>query len=186
MESESNIDISHATIETYNPAWIEKFEQEAERLKEVLGDDLLGVEHIGSTSVPGLPAKPIIDIMVLVADPETADRMIPKLQDIGYPFDIELHRRTQFPERHLFRKGHPTKFHLSIAYANNGSFWKRQLAFRDYLKEHPEERDRYAELKRQLIEKDPTGQNTYIGGKTDLINEMLDKSGFVRWKPPTT
>jgi GrpB-like predicted nucleotidyltransferase (UPF0157 family) len=178
-------DSSHEQIATYNPEWVGMYEAEAEKIKEVFGKDLLGIEHIGSTSVPGLPAKPIIDIMVLLENQEKADEFIPALQNLGYPFDSELHARTPSPERHLFRKGNPTEFHLSIAYADKGSFWKRQLAFRDYLREHPEERDRYAALKQKLIKEDPTGKDTYIGAKTDLVNEMLDKSGFVRWKPPT-
>lgn len=179
----SQTDSSHEQIVPYNPDWVDLYEAGAAKLKEIFKDDLLGIEHIGSTSVPGLPAKPIIDIMVLVESQEKADRFIPDLQQLGYLFDAALHSQTQFPERHLFRKGNPTEFHLSIAYANKGSFWKRQLALRDYLRTHPEERDRYAELKQKLIKENPTGKDTYIGGKTNLINEMLDKSGFVRWKP---
>jgi GrpB-like predicted nucleotidyltransferase (UPF0157 family) len=160
------------------------YEKEAGKLKEVFKDSLLGIEHIGSTSVPGLPSKPIIDIMVLIDSHENAKKFIPRLQELGYPFDSVSHT-DKSAERHLFRKGNPTRYHLSIAYEDRGSFWKRQLAFRDYLRGHPEERDRYARLKQELIKKDPTGKDSYISGKTDLVNEMLDKSGFIRWKPPT-
>lgn len=177
-------DTSHEKILPYNSEWVRLYEAEAEKLKEVFGDELMGIEHIGSTSVPGLPAKPIIDIMVLIDSHENAEKYIPKLEALGYPFDSSAHT-DKSTERHLFRKGNPTEYHLSIAYADRGSFWKRQLAFRDYLREHPEEKDRYAELKQNLIKEDPTGKNGYIGGKTELINEMLDRSGFVRWKPPT-
>jgi len=184
MEKSESMNSSHEQILPYNPEWVEMYETEVEKLKEVFGKELLGIEHIGSTSVLGLDSKPIIDIMVLIASYRDADKYIEALGTIGYPFDKDIHEKTEFPERHLFRKGNPTEFHLSIAYADRGSFWKRQLAFRDYLRTHPEERDRYAELKHRLIKEDPTGQNSYIGDKTDLINEMLDKSGFVRWKPP--
>lgn len=177
-------DSSHENVVPYNPKWIRLYEAEAEKLKEVFGDELLGIEHIGSTAVLGLPAKPIIDIMILIDSHENAEKFIPKLHELGYPFDPTSHT-DKSTERHLFRKGNPTQYHLSIAYADRGSFWKRQLAFRDYLREHPEEKDKYAQLKLNLIQKDPTGKNEYIGGKTDLINEMLDKSSFVRWKPPT-
>jgi GrpB-like predicted nucleotidyltransferase (UPF0157 family) len=182
MTKKIQTDFSREQIIPYNPEWIYLYRAEAKKLKEIFGDDLLGIEHIGSTSVPGLPAKSIIDIMVLIDSYKNAEKFIPKLQEFGYPFDFTAHT-DKSTERHLFRKGSPTKYHLSIAYADRGSFWKRQLAFRDYLREHPEERDRYASLKQELIKKDPTGKNAYIGGKTDLINEMLDKSGFVRWKP---
>ncbi|OGI73887.1 hypothetical protein A2737_01615 [Candidatus Nomurabacteria bacterium RIFCSPHIGHO2_01_FULL_41_71] len=172
-------DSSHELIAPYNPEWIDMYEAEAAKLKEVFGDDLLGIEHIGSTSVPSLPAKPIIDIMVLIDSHENATKFIPELEKIGYPFDPASHT-DKSTERHLFRKGNPTQYHLSIAYESRGGFWKRQLAFRDYLRNHPEDRDKYAALKLELIKKDPTGKDTYIGGKTDLINEILDKSGFVR------
>ncbi|MEK7180554.1 MAG: GrpB family protein [Patescibacteria group bacterium] len=177
-------DSSHENILPYNPEWIHLYEAEAEKLKQVFGNELLGIEHIGSTSVPELPAKPIIDIMVLIDSHENAAKYIPKLEVLGYPFDFTAHT-DKSTERHLFRKGNPTHYHLSIAYVDRGSFWKRQLAFRDYLREHPEERDRYASLKQELIKNDPTGMDSYTGEKTDLVNEILDKSGFVRWKPPT-
>lgn len=178
-------DSSHEQIVPYNLEWANLYEAEAVKLKEVFGDNLLGIEHIGSTSVHGLVSKPIIDIMVLIAHNEDANKFILALEKLCYTFDEEIHSKTQFPERHSFRKGNPTKYHLSIAYADKGSFWKRQIAFRDYLRSYPDERDRYAVLKQKLIKEDTTGKDLYIGGKTDLINEMLDKSGFVRWKPPT-
>lgn len=177
-------DSSHENILPYNPEWVRLYEAEADRIREVFGKELLGIEHIGSTSVPGLLAKPIIDIMVLIDSHENATKYIPKLEAIGYPFNFAADT-DKSTERHLFRKGNPTEYHLSIAYVDRGSFWKRQLAFRDYLREHPEERDKYAKLKESLIKEDSTGKDGYIGGKTDLINEMLDRSGFVRWKPPT-
>lgn len=177
-------DISHERIAQYNPEWANLYEKESAKLKEIFGDELLGIEHIGSTSVPGLASKPIVDIMALIASHENADKFIPALEKEGYSFDVAVHAMSQSPERHFFRKGDPTEAHLSIAYEDRGSFWKRQLAFRDYLRSHPDERDRYAALKENLIQDDPTGKDAYIGGKTELINEMLDKSGFVRWKPP--
>jgi GrpB-like predicted nucleotidyltransferase (UPF0157 family) len=178
-------DTSHEQIAPYNPEWSTLYEAEASKLKEIFGDELLGIEHIGSTSVPGLASKPIVDIMILIANHENVDKFIPALQTLGYSFDTAVHAMTPSPERHFFRKGNPSEFHLSIAYEDKGSFWKRQLAFRDYLRAHPDERDRYAALKEKLIADDPTGKDAYIGGKTDLVNEMLDKSGFIRWQPPT-
>jgi len=184
MMEKTQKDSSHEQITAYNPEWADLYEAEALKLKEIFRNDLLGIEHIGSTSVPGLLAKPIIDLMVLIDSYENAPKFIPKLQELGYFFDSASHTDMS-TERHLLRKGNPTEYHLSIAYADRGSFWKRQLAFRNYLSEQPEERNKYATLKQELIRNDPTGKNSYIGGKTDLINEMLDKSGFVRWKPPT-
>lgn len=186
MESRKNIEtnISHTTLEQYNPEWIQLYETEKKKLEECFDGEILGIEHIGSTSIPGLPAKPIIDIMILIDSHENVEKFILKLETLGYPFN-QTSLTDKSTERHLFRKGNPTQYHLSIAYADRGGFWKRQLAFRDYLREHPNERDRYAELKHTLIKQDPTGKKGYIEGKTDLINEILDKSGFVRWKPQT-
>lgn len=186
MESRKNIEtnISHTTLEQYNPEWIQLYETEKKKLEECFDGEILGIEHIGSTSIPGLPAKPIIDIMILIDNHENVEKFILKLETLGYPFN-QTSLTDKSTERHLFRKGNPTQYHLSIAYADRGGFWKRQLAFRDYLREHPNERDRYAELKHTLIKQDPTGKKGYIEGKTDLINEILDKSGFVRWKPQT-
>jgi len=172
-------DTSHKQIVPYNPEWIDFYNIEARKLKGVFGDGLLGIEHIGSTSVPGLPAKPIIDMMILIDNHKNAENFIPKLKNLGYNFDPNAHT-DKSTERHLLRKGKPTQFHLSIAYESRGCFWKRQLAFRDYLRKHPNERDRYAKLKRKLIVKDPTGKDAYIEGKTDLVNKILDSAGFKR------
>ena len=176
-------DSSPERISPYNPERVTQYEEEADKLREIFGEDLLGIEHIGSTSVPGLPAKPIIDLMVLIDSYLKVDKFISKLEGFGYGFNANSHT-DKSTERHLFRKGNPTQYHLSVAYADRGGFWKRQLAFRDYLRDHPEERDRYAVLKKELIQKDPSGKDSYVEGKTDLVNEMLDKSGFVRWQPP--
>lgn len=177
-------DKAHEQLVSYNPGWVDKYGNEAAKLRDLFRGDLLGIEHIGSTSIPGLTAKPIIDMMVLINNHENADRYISELQNLGYTFDSASHT-DKSTERHLLRKGNPTQFHLSIAYTDRGSFWKRQLAFRDYLRSHSEDRDRYAKLKQDLILKDPTGKGSYISGKTDLVNDILDKSGFIRWKPPT-
>lgn len=178
-------DSSHEHVLPYNPQWVDVYTTEASKIKTACGESLLGIEHIGSTSIPGLSAKPIIDMMILIDHHENAEQYISKLTQLGYTFDANALTDIS-TERHLLRKGNPTQFHLSIAYANRGGFWKRQLAFRDYLRNHPEDRDRYAVLKQKLIAQDPTGKDTYIAGKTDLVNEILDKSGFVRWKPPQT
>ncbi len=175
-------DSSHEQVLEYNPEWIEMYESESEKIKEIFGDELLGIEHIGSTSIPGLSAKPIIDMMVLIETHENAEKFIPVLQSLDYNFNSSTHT-DKSTERHLLRKGNPTQFHLSIAYKSRGSFWDRQLAFRDYLRTHPEERNQYQELKQKLIQDDPTGKNTYVAGKTNLVNEILDKTDFVRWKP---
>ncbi len=176
--NENKIDISHTEIQNYNPEWIKVYEEESNKIKELIGDKIIEIEHIGSTSIPDLSSKPIIDIAILISSWEDADNLIGSLESLGYTFDTNLHQSQNNPERHLFRKGNPTEFHLSIAYKDKASFWERQILFRDYLREHPEEREHYAKLKQELITKDPTGKDNYVMGKTDFVMSVLKKAGF--------
>jgi GrpB-like predicted nucleotidyltransferase (UPF0157 family) len=178
MEISEKIDISHTEIQDYNPEWVTVYEKEAHKIKEVLGDRFLEIEHIGSTSIPELSSKPIIDIAILIASWEDADNLIEPIESLGYVFDVDVHQAQSNPERHLFRKGNPTEFHLSIAYQDKASFWERQMLFRNYLRAHPEEREQYAKLKQELIAKDSTGKDEYIVGKTDFVMGILKKAGF--------
>lgn len=163
-------DLSHTILFPYQDSWAEKFDQEKKRLLEVFGDKAVAIEHIGSTSIPGLSSKPIIDIAVLVERADEADGFIESLEGLGYQFD----KPSSSTERHLFRKGDPTEFHLSIAYKDRGGFWERQILFRDYLRKHDDIRDEYARLKTVLIENDPTGKGSYIAGKSGFVNKVLD------------
>ncbi len=171
MESKENItlDTSHTVLEPYNPEWVIKYEQEVAKLQEIFGEKLTQIEHIGSTSIPGLSAKPIIDIAVEIESHAEADTFIDSLKKIGYTHDLS----GSSSERHFFRKGTPTEYHLSICYKSRGSFLKRQLAFRDYLKTHPEAKDKYAQIKNELLKQDPTGKNTYISNKSEFVERIL-------------
>lgn len=162
-------DISHTQLLLSHSSWKEKFQAEKDELQKIFGDTAINIEHIGSTSIDGLPSKPIIDIAVLIEKREDADKFIKLLDRLSYRYDKE----NSSGERHFFRKGDPTEFHLSIAYADKGSFWKRQLLFRDYLRNHPEARDEYARLKENLLKEDPTGKDGYIGGKSEFIQRIL-------------
>lgn len=174
MDSKENItlDTSHVTLEPYNPEWVEKYEQEASKLQEVFGEKLIRIEHIGSTSISGLSAKPIIDIAVEIENHGKADTFIDSLGKIGYAHDLS----GSSSERHFFRKGAPTEYHLSICYKSRGGFLKRQLAFRDYLSTHPKARDEYAEIKNKLLQQDPTGKNTYIANKSEFVERILKEA----------
>lgn len=173
-----NLDTSHATVQDYNPEWIEIYEAEAQKIKGVLGDKITSIEHIGSTSIPGLASKPIIDMVITVPTWEDVQNLIEPLSKLGYLSGAAQINESSAGERWLLRKGNPTEFHLSIAYSDRGSFLERQILFRDYLREHSEDRNAYGKLKKELIIKDPTGINTYIEDKTDFIMRILKKSGF--------
>lgn len=173
-----NLDISHTEVKDYDPRWIEIYEDEARKIKDLLGDKIISIEHIGSTSVPGLASKPIIDMAVTIPTWKDAQDLIEPLSTLGYPSESTQINESNAGERWLFRKGNPTQFHLSIAYGDRGSFLERQILFRDYLKNHDEDRDAYGQLKKELIVKDPTGKNTYVGDKTDFVMKILKKAGF--------
>lgn len=159
--------VSHTKILPYQLGWSEKFKSEKRILQDIFGDEALYIEHIGSTSVEGLPSKPIIDIAVMIEDRKDADKFIEPLAGIGYRYD------SSSTERHFFIKGNPVEFHLSIAYSDQGGFWRRQTLFRDYLRNHPEARDEYAKIKEDLLRQNPTGKEDYIEGKSEFIQKVL-------------
>jgi GrpB-like predicted nucleotidyltransferase (UPF0157 family) len=160
-------DTSHTQLLPYQASWKEKFQTEKEKLQNIFGDKALKIEHIGSTSIEGLLAKPIIDIAVMVKNHEEADEFTESLSKIGYKFD------SMSTERHYYTKGSPDEFHLSIAYIDRGGFWERQILFRDYLRSHSEARDEYAEIKVAMLLKDPTGSDEYIAGKSEFVQKIL-------------
>ena len=164
------MDTSHTHLLTYQFFWNEKFLTEKEKIQNIFGNEALAIEHIGSTSIEGLSSKPIIDIAVLIEKRESGDKFIQPLEELGYLMDT----KNVSTERHFFRKGKPTEFHLSIAYADVGGFWERQILFRDYLRNHPDVRDEYANIKKNLLKNDPTGVENYIHGKTDFILKVLE------------
>lgn len=171
------LDTSHMEIQEYDPNWAEKYQEEANSIQKLVGDKITKIEHIGSTSIPGLASKPIIDMAIEIADSKNVDEMVALLETLGYPRSIN-HDKDISSERYLLRKGNPTEFHLSICYADKGSFLERQILFRDYLREHNEDRDEYAKLKKESIQKDTTGKGEYINDKTDFVMRTLKKTGF--------
>lgn len=114
-------DTSHTIIKAYQYDWPKKFQTEKEKIQNVFGNLALEIEHIGSTSVEELSSKPIIDVAVLIEKREDADKFIELLARLGYWYD----KPSSSGERHFFRKGKPTEFHLSITYVDKGNFWER-------------------------------------------------------------
>ncbi len=162
-------DSSHTILIPYQPLWKEKFETEKTKLLEIFGDKAIAIEHIGSTSIPELSAKPIIDIAVLIEKREDGDGFIGLVEKFGYLYD----KLNSSGERHLFKKGNPTEFHLSIAYKDKGSFWERQILFRDYLRKHSDVRNEYQKLKKDLLKDDPSGKGNYLSGKSEFVGKIL-------------
>lgn len=168
MDQRSLDDIKHEVI-PYNPRWAELFETEKQKLRFVFNDNVVEIEHIGSTAIPNLASKPIIDIAVLFPSQKDADKYIEPLSSLGYEYD----QPASSSERHFFRKYGSTKYHLSIAYRDKGTFWERQILFRDYLRAHEKEKKEYETLKLKLIQADPTGRHSYIQGKNEFVEKIL-------------
>lgn len=156
----------------YNPNWPDMFQQEATKIQAVLGDNCIKVLHIGSTSIPGLAAKPIIDIIPVVKNIYAVDDKT--LQSIGYTCIGESGM--------LFRKhGHKyeteARFHLHIWEENNAEIDKHIL-FRQYLIDHPEDLKTYEALKLKLAKQFPDDGRAYALSKDSLLKEILSKTGF--------
>ena len=141
--------IKNTLLVAHSDEWKDLYENEAQPIREIFGSYLIDIQHIGSTSIPDLLAKPIIDIAVKISAKNDSDRFIKPLEEAGYIYKPEL----SSSERHFFQKGNPIKFHLSISYLDQGGYWKRQLLFRDYLRTHPEARREYKRIKLDGVDK---------------------------------
>ncbi len=162
-------------IVDYDPRWAEMFESEKRHILDALRELNVTVEHVGSTSVPGLAAKPIIDIMVIVPDPATGEKTIAPLTALGYEYRGELGILGRF----YFGKGNPRTHHLHM-YPRGHSEIERHLLFRDYLRTHPEAALEYAELKRVLAEKYRDDREAYNEAKSDFVKSIEAKARLLR------
>ena len=159
----------HITVLDYDPEWPLKYNKERDHIIEILKDNCISIYHIGSTSVPGLAAKPIIDIMVVVRSLERTDRAAEKFSDLGYEYLGEF----GIAGRRYLRKGGDERTHqLHIFQADDWKNIQRHLAFRDYMRIHKKERDAYATLKKDLAQKFPYDIDGYCDGKENFVRKM--------------
>jgi putative glutamine amidotransferase len=153
----------------YDPAWPFMFEQEAARIRDALGPVAVRIEHVGSTAVPGLAAKPVIDIQVSVERMVPRERFVVPLETLGYAFVGDPTNT----EHEYFKKDVGGVGTHQIHVCPVGSEWERRhLAFRDHLRMHPEESARYAELKRLLADRHQNDVMAYVDAKTPFIREV--------------
>ena len=162
-------------IVDYDPKWTILFEQEAQRIREVLQGNLITrIEHFGSTAVPGLAAKPIIDLLVGVCSlTQTKQTAVPQLETLGYAYWAD----NPDPQRLFFVKGLPPnspRTHHIHMIEPDSLLWER-LLFRDYLRQHPDEAANYAQLKHDLAQRFSTDREAYTSGKTKYIKSVMDK-----------
>jgi GrpB-like predicted nucleotidyltransferase (UPF0157 family) len=154
----------------YDPRWATLFLEESARLQPLLP---LGVtlEHIGSTAVPGLAAKPVLDILAGYEGLAALPACIAALVAAGY-----RHRGDQgIPGREFFRRGEPRAYHVHLA-LRGGSFWNEHLAFRDTLRADAAVREAYAHLKQELAACYPRDREAYIEGKGPFVREVLRRN----------
>lgn len=163
-------------VADYDPHWPILYARERELILKCTGQDLAAIEHIGSTSVPGLGAKPIIDIMAAVRSLSDAERCIAPLARIEYEYVPEF--EDVMPERRYFRKGASRGkriAHLHMVELES-DFWRRHLLFRDFLRAHPEAAHQYYCLKKELALKFKTDREAYTDAKTAFIEDILKRA----------
>jgi len=157
----------------YDPNWPVRFERESALLKVIFSETETIVEHVGSTAVPGLGAKPVIDIMVGVSELSEVERRIPELEAQGYEYVPKY--ETQLPERRYFRKPRlgSRAFHVHCV-VRGSQFWVRHIAFRDYLRVHPESAAAYFELKQALAS--ACTKEAYTEAKSPFVERILHRA----------
>ena len=160
----------------YDPQWKQDFEDIRRELEAALGDLAPGIEHVGSTSVEGLAAKPIIDIDVVIRDQTPLEAVISALARIGYRHEGNL----GIPQREAFcydGKSHLRKHHLYVCPESSPEL-RRHITFRDYLRSHPEEAAEYGRVKMEGAELHPEDIDGYIAHKSGCICAIYRRCGL--------
>ena len=162
----------------YIPEWEQNFEREAKKIKKIFGKEALLIEHVGSTAIPGILAKPIIDIALVVSSLHKAKRYLKKLQSIGY----KLKKNDPRKERLFFTKGPERKRtnYLHVGKVGSG-YAEDMIIFRDYLRKHNGVARTYSELKLKLAEKYSNTRGIYTKKKEGLVKAIIRKARKSLW-----
>ena len=163
------------TLAEYDPEWPVLFDREAARIRMVLGDTAVRVEHVGSTSVPGLAAKPIIDILLAVPDSANEQAYVPALESAGY---VLRSREPDWFEQRLF-KGPDTNINLHV-FTVGAAEIDRMLLFRDWLRADDADRDAYLQVKRDLAKRSWRHVQHYADSKTAIVQQILAHAAAAR------
>lgn len=171
------------TVASHDPAWRGQFDVEAQRIAEQLGDVVVCLHHIGSTAIPGLPAKPIIDVLMEVADLESLDAATPALEALGY----EAMGEYGIPRRRYFRRNDASgkRTNHVHAFEVGTADVQRHLAFRDYMIAHPVAASAYGELKRELAQRHPDDIEAYMDSKDAFVKEHQAQA-IAWWHSPAS
>ena len=155
----------------YDVRWPELFRLERDRLAGIFGERAAGIEHVGSTAVPGLAAKGIVDILLGLRPLELRRENLDAMTRLGYAYRGEL----GIPGRHFFQKGAPPTHHVHAV--EHGSVeWLKHMHFRDHLRTHPEDAQSYAKLKRELAARYPEDRDAYTEGKSPFVAAVLRRA----------
>ena len=166
---------SKIEVVDYDPEWPRLYEREATRIRDALGGKIVRLEHAGSTSVPTLPAKPIIDIVLEVHDSADEPAYVPDLEAAGYVLSI---REPDWFEHRLF-KGPETNFNLHV-FSTGCQETERMVQFRDWLRGYDADRERYAAAKRELAARDWKYVQQYADAKTTIVEEIMSRAEAAR------
>ena len=161
------------TLVDYDPGWPALFEREARRIRAALGDAVVRLEHTGSTSVPGLAAKPIIDITLIVPDSGDEAAYVPQLEAAGYVLRI----REPHWHEHRVLKGPDTDVNLHV-FSRGSRELERMVGFRDWLRTHDDDRELYERTKRELSVKTWRHIQNYADAKTAIVEEIISRAGL--------
>jgi GrpB-like predicted nucleotidyltransferase (UPF0157 family) len=154
----------------HNTQWRDEFEAEAKHVAAALGENVVAIHHIGSTAIPNIYAKPVVDLLVEVRDVTEVGGRSSAMESLGY----EVMGEYGIPGRRYFRKDNQEgiRTHNIHAFEAGSAEVERHLAFRDYMIAHPEAAQRYSELKRRLAEEHPQSMDGYMDGKDSFIKEF--------------
>ncbi|WBV72346.1 GrpB family protein [Legionella pneumophila] len=159
----------------YDSNWSIQFLQEAERIKKALSSNCIEIHHIGSTSVPDLAAKPVIDMIPVVLDITKVESANDSMRALGY----ETKGEYGIPFRRYFQKGGNQRTHQAHVFELGNPEIERHLKFRDWMRTHPEDRDAYARLKQDLARQHPNDITAYCLGKRTLLPQLIKNQGLM-------
>ncbi len=162
-------------LEPYTSAWADAYAEERDRISSALGQRILGIEHVGSTAIPGICAKPIIDIAMAVPTLSAAEEFAPIMASIGYDYAGD----GGVPGQRIFGRGARLRTHLVHAVVADGPEWRNYLAFRDALLSDERLAKEYDSLKRALAAEFPDDRPSYTAAKGQFVEEILrgERSG---------
>jgi GrpB-like predicted nucleotidyltransferase (UPF0157 family) len=158
-------------VAEYDPEWPAWFEQAAEGIRGALGEAALEIHHVGSTSVPGLAAKPLIDISLVVADTTDEDAYVPKLEALDYILRV---REPDWFEHRMLR-GYEPPVNLHV-FPPGCEEIERMVVFRDWLRAHDDDRERYERAKRELATREWKYVQNYADAKSEVVQEILTRA----------